>query len=663
MLKEQIYEAFVNKTPIIKQKYKEMRNNNTSRINAWAYLLYLNFAHCFRGFKSGKYGETNFYARKKLLEKSSESQMSKRVAPCDIANMFAIYEVISFDVFDTLIFRPFSKPTDLFFMIGEKLNYLNFEQIRIAMEVKARKRKKQQQGTTEVSLEEIWTVMEEETGIPKLVGMNAELDCEMQYCFPNPYMQQVFIELKKLNKKIIVISDMYLKGEYIQQLLDKCGYGKFEYYYSSCDYGQSKSEGSLYQKVMKEFGEKTKYIHIGDNRHSDQKQAAKAGWAIWPYDNVNDMAMRYRAEDMSIITGSMYRGIVNTYLHNGLNSYSRAYEYGFIYGGLFVLGYCQWIHEYVQQNGIDKILFLSRDGDILSQVYENLYPNERIEYVYWSRIAATKMTAKFFKYDYFRRFLYHKVNQGYQVKDIFNSMELDDMLEDCIKSVKLKVAITNESILDIVLVDEIKKYLMNHWESVLEHYLPQLETGKAYYSPILADCKKVVAVDVGWAGSGAMSLDYLVNNVWGLKCSVTGLIAGTNSIYSEEPDASEVFLYNGKLVSYLFSQNNNRDIWKKHNPDKGHNVIIELLLASLQQSFRGFGKSKGKFAFTEGKAEIDSEQVQNGIRDFADIYIKHIGKTSKISGRDAFAPIEILMQNEVWINQVIKKENFKMNVE
>ena len=34
-----------------------------------------------------------------------------------------------------------------------------------------------------------------------------------------------------------------------------------------------------------------------------------------------------------------------------------------------------------------------------------------------------------FKYDYFRRFLYHKINQDYTLEQIFSSMKLDDMQE------------------------------------------------------------------------------------------------------------------------------------------------------------------------------------------------------------------------------------------
>ena len=69
----------------------------------------------------------------------------------------------------------------------------------------------------------------------------------------------------------------------------------------------------------------------------------------------------------------------------------------------------------VKKLNADKILFLSRDGDILKKVYTKMYPEDSMncDYVYWSRIAAAKITADYYKYDYFRRFLYHKVNQEY----------------------------------------------------------------------------------------------------------------------------------------------------------------------------------------------------------------------------------------------------------
>ena len=100
---------------------------------------------------------------------------------------------------------------------------------------------------------------------------------------------------------------------------------------------------------------------MGDNPRSDDVMAKKAGFATMPYPNVNHNMLLYRPYDMSYLVGSAYRGIVSNHLYNGLHTYSMEYEYGYIYGGLFVLGYCRFIHEYCKNNAIDTLLFLSRD--------------------------------------------------------------------------------------------------------------------------------------------------------------------------------------------------------------------------------------------------------------------------------------------------------------
>lgn len=58
---------------------------------------------------------------------------------------------------------------------------------------------------------------------------------------------------------------------------------------------------------------------------------------------------------------------------------NQYFEYGYAYAGFYVLGYCVWIHERVKAKGIEKLLFLSRDGDILQKVYQKLYPQEKTE--------------------------------------------------------------------------------------------------------------------------------------------------------------------------------------------------------------------------------------------------------------------------------------------
>ena len=361
--------------------------------------------------------------------------------------------------------------------------------------------------------------------------------------------------------------------------------------------------------------------------------------------------------------GVFIGGLVNSWLYNGMKAYSMPYEYGFIYGGIFVLGYCQWIHQYVIEHRIEKILFLSRDGDILSKVYELLYPEEngKWNYVYWSRIAATKMTAGYFKYDYFRRFLYHKVNQGYSLKAIFQSMELEDLLHDFLKASRYKGK-TENSLFDEKAAEEVKQFLQENWKDVLAHYQSQIRMGREYFKEILKESTSAAVVDIGWAGSGAISLDYLINEVWGMQCNVTGLIAGTNTIFNQEPDASESFLYSGKLVSYAFSQQENRDIWKNHNPNRGDNLAAEMLLASPTYSFRRFNED-GTLKFAEHEIEIDAKEVQNGIIDFVKWYLVRMQKIPKISGRDAYAPLLTVLSNEEYFRNLLRTEKVQMNLE
>ena len=689
-LKLKIYQVLVNRVPAIQKKYHSLRQQKKGfcgRIHAWFALIGMN-VQCL--FARKKY-EDAFYnpdKGKRLPKGRSESLLSFREPPQKLAERLKQYDVISFDVFDTLVFRPFSAPTDLFFVVGDKLNYLDFERIRREMEWRARQKAKEQTGSFEVTLAQIYEELEQQAGIVKEMGMQVEMETEQELCFGNPYMLEVFRHLKNCGKKIICTSDMYLPGTLIRQMVEKCGFEGISEYFISCEHGASKGDGSLFALVKETYGVHKKYVHVGDHPVSDVEWAKKSGFAAEFYQNVNIAGMPYRAEDMSIITGSMYRGIVNAHIHNGLHNFSQEYELGFIYGGLFVLGYCQWIHEYVQNHDIDKILFLSRDGDILNQVYTMLYPNEsgegKTEYVYWSRLAATKMSARYFKYDYFRRFLDHKVNQGYTLEAIFKSMEIEDMLGGMCegfpefaekllasravfgKSKMMMADVRREAKMNAQtkLTDKnawlIREYLIAHWEEVLSHYEEQLTAGKLYYEKVLAGCKKVVAVDVGWAGSGAVALNYIANDIWHLECEVIGLLAGTNSVHNAEPNMSEPQLHSGKLVSYMFSQGYNRDIWKWHDAAKGHNLGVELLCNAMHGSLEGVylerkSNCKEDYKFFLKEPDVDTgvvKEIQSGILSFIE------GKQSinNINGTDVYSVIKMLVEGQAeFLFKIVKQ--------
>ena len=79
--------------------------------------------------------------------------------------------MIPFDVFDTLIFRPFSQPTDLFYFIGQKLGIMNFKNLRIQAEYRARMKCCKTQGHMEIPLSDIWKELKAEVGNAAKGGM------------------------------------------------------------------------------------------------------------------------------------------------------------------------------------------------------------------------------------------------------------------------------------------------------------------------------------------------------------------------------------------------------------------------------------------------------------------------------------------------------------
>lgn len=756
-----IYKLLVNRQPGIKYRYHKFHDGSTGvmRPLSWLYLLWLNFAYyvLFMRFL-GKLPEIQIYETKRLPVRDSESVLyhreSARKFPLSVdayVEKLSKYEIISFDIFDTLIFRPFSIPTDLFRIVGEKLGILDFTNIRAWAEWDARIKCNARYGHMEVTLADIYDNLEEDQGVSSKRGQAEEIEAELALCYANPFMLEVWNRLRQLGKRILVVSDMYLSSGVLSEMLDKNGFKGYEKLYVSCEYGKNKANGKLFQTVLEDLGLSKNHlpeytmIHVGDNEHSDRDMARANGIDNMLYPRIDKNAVLYRPYDMSFIVGSAYRGLVTNHLYNGMHECSMEYEYGYIYGGLFVTGYCSFIHDYCRQHNVDKLLFLSRDGDILKQAYDFLYPEDipKTEYVYWSRKAATTLMADEDKHDFFRRFIYHKVNQDYSVGEILDSMGLSQLVEELDDWHDIWLARTlreeNDARLlayrqleedetiekgsvkwdrmqkhlnrvfskerlernrkhhfvdlkaESILTDRngylLRRFIEAKWEKVLDIYRTNQVAAKRYYSEILAGASSAVAIDIGWAGSGAMALSHLTEQVWNIPCTIVGIIAGTNTLHNQEPDASEPFLQSGKLVAYLFSQNHNRDLLKKHDLNKDYNVFWELLLSSPTPQFAGFyegrlahrkiGKNDGEDIYLKklnltlrfGKYDDHLEgikEIQTGILDFVKQYHKHFHQylyMFNISGRDAYAPMLLAASHhEKYLKVIEKKFNLEINV-
>ena len=338
-MKRKLYNYLMDKNPKIIRKYKSIRNRNEV---------------C------------------NLYEESQESTQGKRKTTEEMASIISSFDVISFDIFDTLIFRCVGKPSDLFMFVGDKLDYPNFKEIRIGAERRARRKKEKSSGAREVTFLDIWEQVELETGIDKIRGMEVEFEIEKEMTFGNPYMIEILMEAKRQEKQIIGISDMYLSKEHIIVLLEERVAHVFDEIYVSSEYEAKKSDGKLFDIVKEQLGEGKSCLHIGDNEFGDIKQGKKHGFSTYYYPNVNQIGSKYRPGNMSSHLGSVYKGLVNSYIHNGKNTYSKLYELGFIYGGLIALRYCNWSYEASKGKNPDTNLFFLQDFDIIERIYKGL---------------------------------------------------------------------------------------------------------------------------------------------------------------------------------------------------------------------------------------------------------------------------------------------------
>lgn len=666
-----LHEIFVERNKYVEDEYNNYirvnsQNGKRHRCMEWLFLIRVNLAYFLLNRRSENFiGIDNYSAQMKgrlpYLD-GAESEIYKRKKEIHLVNDLMQYDVISFDIFDTLVLRPFAKPTDLFMVVGNKLKILNFMRIRMEAEKVARNESMVLNGNYEVTIYEIYEKLSRKTGIDIQHGIETEFETEMEFCFANPYMKRVYELLKDQGKKIILTSDMYIPNEMMEKLLKSCGYEGYYKLYVSCDYGCNKSSGGLYKTIRHEMGDDAKIVHVGDNYAVDINSAKSNGLSACFYKNCHEIGNQYRADNMSELVGSFYAGIVNTHLHNGIKQYGPYYEYGYIYGGLYVTGYCNWIHKKAKEENIDKVLFLSRDGYIYQKIFNMMFDDVLNEYVYWSRIANLKYTIENQRGDYLLRIVQHNalaVNPR-TYGDILTSVSLQKLIPDL-----KKCGMDKDMLFTIEKCKVFEDFLINNWKKIEDIYNEETIELKKLMEKILSGCKNIAVVDVGWVGSGPLGIKYLIEEKWGFDCRVKCWLAASRDVYNEK-NLNE--LMNCEIEAYMFSQIKNRQLYDFHaNTNKGlNNICLELFTQARHPSFRGINK-EGKMEFDISEAENYEriKEIHSGIMDFAEDYYTRTKQSCylrNISGSDAYSAFCMIIKDLKFVKNYFRDFSFARDI-
>lgn len=188
------------------------------------------------------------------------------------------YDIVSFDVFDTLIEREVKKPTEVFYWVGmacfsEHGKAVDFQQHRILAEHVARN----VSYTEEVNLDDIYNALEgyDIEIVEKLKKL--EIETEINLCHPRRQIVDLFNRMKHIGIPVVLISDMYLPKNCLVNMLSKCGVDGYRALFVSNEYGCNKISGSLFQVVHRKFDIKNAmHLHYGDSIKADVLGARKA---------------------------------------------------------------------------------------------------------------------------------------------------------------------------------------------------------------------------------------------------------------------------------------------------------------------------------------------------------------------------------------------------
>jgi FMN phosphatase YigB (HAD superfamily) len=192
--------------------------------------------------------------------------------------------VITFDVFDTFLFRRCTAPDGVFERAFHHLPIArtrpglveSFVQNRITAEVRARQKNVEEIQTREATIAEIYRFLPrhalglEDTTIEELVA--AEMRAEVDLCIVNPDMMVLLREARARRQPLRIgfVSDTYWSAAQLTEILTGCVPGlAFDFIYTSADHRTAKM-ATLFAKVIEGEGYcGDEGIHIGDNAVAD----------------------------------------------------------------------------------------------------------------------------------------------------------------------------------------------------------------------------------------------------------------------------------------------------------------------------------------------------------------------------------------------------------
>lgn len=557
--------------------------------------------------------------------------------------------VTSFDIFDTLLVRPFATPRDLFKLMQPEVSALigrrsvDFETVRRAAEQEAFKLALAE-GRKEITIDEIYAVLAERLSIEADVAQriqDVELEIEAGLLYPRRRMAEIYHGAVAAGKDVYLISDMYLHQHQLEKILLSNGFKGHRQLFLSSANNAKKQSGELF-KIFKaatsESGDRI--VHIGDNEIGDLKRAAEHGlkpihilkpWDIFVKSFLYRKVWKRDEARHSLSLRCMLAVIANEcFEDHDEAARDRLFprgrrDLGFIGFGPFILSFAHWLIERATKDGIDTLYFLSRDGKILKEAYDLVArfkegaPKSR--YLYCSRRCANVAKLKTFEdicdllaVDIAAMTVERLIEVRFGLTPaIIQAQTRHFPVYESLRSRRINNTNKDEA---LPVLEELKSLILENAAAERDAYTAYLDSAKFF------DSNSKAVVDVGYAGTMQESLHELTD----YQQQLSGYYIVTFRPALERCEAKGL-----KTQGYL---GNFIDRHDTHLPFCRHVPLYESLLSSDQQSLKCFRRGLHGAPIpifqepTRGENErrTFARQIHSGAMEFVRCYTDVFGK-------------------------------------
>ncbi|PPU91752.1 polysaccharide biosynthesis protein [Xanthomonas populi] len=299
--------------------------------------------------------------------------------------------LVSLDIFDTLVVRPFLFPAGarayIAHLIACQFGVENFLELRDLAESKAR-----HLHGADVDLSSIYNALSrlpDAAGLPISALQALEVAVEARLLQPRRGVVAAAKHLQQRGTRLVALSDMYLDSALLQQILPPEVSALPAAWYVSCETGWRKDADSAWKKLPDiEKIDTSQWLHVGDNEHGDI-QRPQMHKLLTPVHVLRPSALLDVAPALRALRpplGAATRWQDQLWLGLLANRFADLADrhpetltplptlspacLGYVVIGPLIFDYLAWLIRMAKQTNIETILFLSREGHLLEQGFQ-----------------------------------------------------------------------------------------------------------------------------------------------------------------------------------------------------------------------------------------------------------------------------------------------------